>query len=281
MRHLVVNADDLGADLPRNEGIFRGIAAGVVTSVSVLANGPALGDAVGRLRAVSRTRLSVGLHLNLSEGFPLSGDLKELVGPDGAFLGKQRARARLLDDPTPAVADEAKRELDAQLRRLEQWAGPLDHLDGHQHVHLFPSVFSAAAAAAERSGIGWFRTPDEPVDDGAPEERGRSDARLFSHLGAVARRALETRPLRAPVFRGLMLRVRPESAALAALVGALPDGVTELMMHPGDAGPDGGPFSAFSTPDRERELRMLLSPQFAEALERAGVALGPFPAPER
>jgi D-alanine-D-alanine ligase-like ATP-grasp enzyme len=43
MRRLIVNADDLGADEARNEGIFEAIRAGVVTSASILPNGPPWG----------------------------------------------------------------------------------------------------------------------------------------------------------------------------------------------------------------------------------------------
>ena len=51
MRRLIINADDLGADEARNEGIFEAIEAGVVTSASLLPNGPALGHALERIRS--------------------------------------------------------------------------------------------------------------------------------------------------------------------------------------------------------------------------------------
>ena len=40
MKRLIVNADDLGADEARNRGIFEAIDAEVLTSVSLLVNGP-------------------------------------------------------------------------------------------------------------------------------------------------------------------------------------------------------------------------------------------------
>jgi hypothetical protein len=53
--------------------------------------------------------------------------------------------------------------------------------------------------------------------------------------------------------------------------------VTKLMVHPGYAGSGSGPFSPFSTPDRDRERLALLHPEFQRSLARAGVVLGPFP----
>ena len=44
MKSLIINADDLGADEPRNRGIFEAIEAGRVTSVSILVNGNGFED---------------------------------------------------------------------------------------------------------------------------------------------------------------------------------------------------------------------------------------------
>jgi len=90
MKQLIVNADDLGADEARNAGIFEAIEAGVVTSASILPNGPALEDALRRIRSSCRP-ISLGVHINLSEGRPLSGPLPLLTGGDEHFLGKARA----------------------------------------------------------------------------------------------------------------------------------------------------------------------------------------------
>ena len=64
MKRLIVNADDLGADEGRNEGIFEAMRAGVVTSASILPNGPALGHALDGIRSGGFERISFGGHLN-------------------------------------------------------------------------------------------------------------------------------------------------------------------------------------------------------------------------
>ena len=88
MKRLIINADDLGADEARNAGIFEGIQAGTVTSVSILPNGPALQDALNRIHSGSFRNVSWGVHLNLSEGKPVSTGISLLLGPDGMFQGK-------------------------------------------------------------------------------------------------------------------------------------------------------------------------------------------------
>lgn len=279
----MVNADDLGADETRNEGIAEAVAAGAVTSVSLLANGPALEHGLARLRALPGRHVSLGAHLNLSEGRPLGRGHRLLVGADGAFLGKAAARDLLHLRGDAALEAEVATEVEAQLERLAALGCALDHLDGHQHVHAFPAVLGAALAAAVRHGIGWVRIPDEPWppggDEAVPAAR-RGEARAFLAAAREARRALADTALRTPDhFRGLFLRDAPGLPAWEAVVGALPEGLTELMVHPGrrSDGRDGSPFARFSTASREEELEALLSPRFRLALERRGVRLVPFP----
>ncbi len=88
MRNLIINADDLGADEARNAGIFEAIQAGTVTSASILPNGPGLQDALNRIHFGSFRNVSWGVHLNLSEGKPVSTEISLLLGPNGAFWGK-------------------------------------------------------------------------------------------------------------------------------------------------------------------------------------------------
>jgi hypothetical protein len=66
------------------------------------------------------------------------------------------------------------------------------------------------------------------------------------------------------------------------MVKNLPEGVTELMVHPGRVMGEGGsgPFHSFSTADREQELETLKETAFQEILEKYGVILIPFPGNE-
>lgn len=129
-RRVVVNADDFG----RTDGITRGIlhahAHGIVTSASLMVRWPAAAPAAEA--ASSRSRLGVGLHLDLGEWGLRDGEWVALyeVGGD------------------PAV--EAERQLET-FRRLVG-ADPT-HLDSHQHVHRCEPVASALAAVADRLGV--------------------------------------------------------------------------------------------------------------------------------
>jgi predicted glycoside hydrolase/deacetylase ChbG (UPF0249 family) len=282
MKNLIINADDLGADEGRNAGILEAVEAGAVKSVSLLVNAPATGQALEDIRQGKYEWVSIGVHLNLSEGKPVCPDLRLLPGSGGFFRGKAAAQRLFLRENDLELEEEVSREVKAQVGALREKNIPLTHLDGHQHLHVFPAVRKAAIGAAREYGIPWVRIPHEPLpvsEDGEIPEDLKSEAKLFSGLGGVAARLWRGAGVRAADhFRGLYFKGRLGSRLLEKVLERLPEGVTELMVHPGrvSRGSGGGPFSGFSTIDRERELEALLSPTFRRAVLLAGVRLTSF-----
>ena len=64
-------------------------------------------------------------------------------------------------------------------------------------------------------------------------------------------------------------------ANLEEIIAALPDGVSELMCHPGYADQELIEGSSYNTA-REQELRILTSPEIKAELEKYGVGLSRF-----
>ncbi len=278
MRRLIVNADDLGADQARNEGIFEAIRAGIVTSASLLPNGPALDHALEEIRSGGFQQVSFAAHLNLSEGRPLAEGLTRLAGPDGKFLGKAGAHRLLGGAGDASLEAEIAGEAALQIGKLLDAGIAVTHIDGHQHVHVFPAALPAVTETAKAFGIARMRIPDEavPPDGGALEENLLEESRRFAFLGREARRRLAAAGIASSDhFLGLALKGRLDLERLVDLAGSLPEGTTELMVHPGRV-PARDAFSAFSSADRERELEALLHPRFRLALQAAGVILVSF-----
>ena len=94
---VIVNADDLGYSQQRNAGILRCSRAGdgIVTACSLMANGASADEAVQLFKGAN-TGVSLGLHVNLTEGRPLSEPerVKSLLD-GGLFLGKMGFREAL------------------------------------------------------------------------------------------------------------------------------------------------------------------------------------------
>ncbi len=274
MRRLIVNADDFGIHPARNRGVAEAVRAGVVTSVSLIANLEGFDDAIALLRTMPP--VDVGLHLNLSEGRPLGASYATLVGEDGRFPGKLETRRRALEGRL--AVGEIEAEIEAQIARLRAAGVEPTHVDGHQHVHVYGLVVEAVARAGRRHGVGWTRLPSEPTEPSArlPEERLEQIAEYRGHAER-SRTAMAAQGLcAADHFRGLALSGRMTPEGLAALVRGLPEGTTELMVHPGRCRDWQGQLavgSGFDCADREAELTALLSPAFRRALDEAGVEL--------
>jgi len=283
VKRLIINADDLGADETRNAGIFDAIQAGRVTSASILPNGPGLLDALKKIQSANFMNVSWGVHLNLSEGKPVSADLLHLTGPDGMFLGKISSHRLLMGEGDRNLEREIEREIDAQITLIKTFGIPISHMDGHQHVHVFPAVLRPMIRMARKHRISWVRTPDEPEPtspDFTLPAYVKEEASVFSGLGQAARPLIIASGLHTTDhFYGLYLKGHFSLRRLESLLRCLPDGLTELMTHPGRTmeHPTETPFSGFSTPEREQELQTLLNKKLRLTLKEMKIILTPFP----
>jgi len=266
---LIVNADDLGSGSAMDRGIFRAFRDGIVTSASLLANGPSFAEAAREALAAG---LAVGVHLNLSEGRPLSGEVRGLTTASGEFPGKVKSRRRLLQGAVDS--QDIRAEFTAQIRRVFDAGLRPDHLDTHQHVILFPEVTQTALEIARRFGIAAARLPQpaEPAGNDPQDTLGEELA-LYRRLAPPASRAFAAAGIVSPDgLWGMPFLDRLDERALGAILHDLPHGTWELMVHPG--GHD--PSHPFATPARETETAALTSPAIRALVGELGLALTTF-----
>lgn len=134
-RPLLLCADDYGLAQGIDEAIAALVQAGRLAAFSCISNGPAWAGDAARVPALRR-QAQAGLHLNLSEGVPLSPALAA-HWPRLPALPRLIADAHLGRLPLAALAE----ELAAQWQAFVDAAGAApDFLDGHQHVHHLPGI---------------------------------------------------------------------------------------------------------------------------------------------
>ena len=75
-RNVVVNADDFGMSRQINEAILQAFEKGLISSATLMANMPAFEEACQLVRQDHLQR-RIGLHLNLTEGKPLTADIAD------------------------------------------------------------------------------------------------------------------------------------------------------------------------------------------------------------
>jgi predicted glycoside hydrolase/deacetylase ChbG (UPF0249 family) len=281
LKKLIVTADDLGADEFRNSGIFEAIESGAAASTSILANGCACGHAIAKIKNAN-FKVSAGVHLNISEGKPLSSGLQLLVGPDGLFHGKAETHRRIAADDSEILRSEIRREFSAQIIFLKEAGVPITHLDGHQHIHIFPAALEETIRAAKQFGIPWIRIPEEPAPTGklaAASAGSKLEAETFSRYAARARSAVKDAGLKmTDHFRGLYLKGFFSPAHIEEILQDLPSGLTELMTHPGLTPKKNSSelFSPFSSSEREEELKVLTGSRFQIILKENGIRISSF-----
>ena len=269
-RRLIVNADDYGFSRGVNTGIIEAAETGVVTSASMMVNLPGFDDAVARAR--SGPPLSLGLHLNLTTGKPLTAAPSLTRRKTGQFyrlpLLVARASVGRVD------SSEVTRECAAQIDRMMEAGITLTHLDSHRHIHAHPALWAAVHQAASSRGISNVRVPTEPLWANARDWRATLKKTGLLLCARLSRdRAQHNPPIN---FFGLSLQGGSSFAArLFALIPKLPLGTTELMTHPGYAD------SALSEHDgytwqREEELRILCSKELRDLVQRNGIELAGF-----
>lgn len=264
MRRLIINADDLGSGNERDRGIFQSFSDGIVTSASLLANGPSFASAVV---AAKQLGLPLGVHLNLADGMPLRGAIPGLCTASGSFPGKTGLR-RFLSGPE---VDSALlyRELAAQIEQVLSAGIVPDHLDTHQHFALFPAATAIVLALAADYAIPALRLP-VPAEPSAVDPVGELGAEmiLYRRLAPACATQLRASGLATPTgLFGMPLLNRLNFQNLSETLRSIPEGTWELMVHPGY--PDGD--SPFSGAERQEELAILTSPIIAAELRRCGI----------
>jgi chitin disaccharide deacetylase len=130
---LIINADDFGLSSIVNRAILASMEEGLVTSTSMMANMPGFEHGVGLARVHSKLAGRIGVHLNLTEGRPLSEPILDcpLFCANGAFSYRRTPLFYLSKKVREAVYLEFKTQVD---RMLDAGIRPI-HLDSHHHIH--------------------------------------------------------------------------------------------------------------------------------------------------
>lgn len=231
MRRLIVNADDFGMAEPVNLGIIKGHRDGIITSTSLLACGKWAEHAAGL--AKENPGLGVGVHLCLTIEKPLldPSKLPSLAPggmlPSSPFQFMRRFAFGLIDKT------EVEAELRAQVARTLELGVRPTHVDGHQHMHMMPGVLPIVIRIAIESGIKAIRFPVGPWV-GRTGLSGAMEKVVLEGISTVQERCTGLSGLkRANNFFGLAQTGRLDSGSLRDIITQLPDGVSEVMCHPG------------------------------------------------
>lgn len=236
-RRLVVNADDFGRSASINAAVVQAHRDGILTTASLMVNEPAFAEAVALARA--HPRLGVGLHLTLLCGHSAL--------PQDQIPGLVNARREFGHNPGGAgfryfasrrLRAELRAEIAAQFEKFRAAGLPLDHVNGHLHLHLHPTVFALLMENASAWGITHVRLTWDPFWFNARLARGQwiyraAHAAIYHVLSRRARPVLQRRAIKhTQVVFGLLQNARVDETFVTRLLPLLPAGDSELYSHP-------------------------------------------------
>lgn len=236
MKRLIVNADDFGLHSAVNQGIIEGYEKGCIRSTSFVAAGAAAEEAAKL--AKQRPGLGVGIHLTLVAERPVlsASQVPSLIGENGHLLPDHAAFIRRY--ATGGVRmEELYAECEAQILLAKKMGVCLTHIDSHQHLHVLPRVIQVVLSLAKKYGLTKMRLPAEPFlfTGGYPASAGRYVAKCgLTACACIAKSAIRHAGLITPdSFYGMLAGGHLYTQHFWSILRALPDGVSEIMVHPG------------------------------------------------
>jgi chitin disaccharide deacetylase len=277
LKQLIVNADDLGLTPAVNRGVVRAFQDGIVTSASLLVTGSAFEDAVAL--AQQNPKLDVGLHLALVEERAVLGPdvLPTLVDETGRF---PRTSAEFIQRAILGGISwhEVEQEIAAQIALFQKTGLRLSHLNSHQHLHMFPPVFQIVRRLARWMDNVWVRNSAGPWRKPPHVRMGRWIQQVGLNLTSLSARALHGSPLpeMPDGMFGFEVGGHLTPSALEQILRRIPDGLYELICHPGED--DADTQTRYSHWDYRwaEELETLTAPQTRVILEEQGIVLTSF-----
>ena len=158
---LIINSDDFGFSSSVNAAVAEARKFGILTSASLMVTGKAAREAVSI--AKDDPGLAVGLHLTLSNGKSVLPKtmLPELVDENSNFSNNP-VSASLKYYFNNEARRQLRCEIESQFLAFAETGLAMDHIDGHQHLHLHPAVLPIVIEYAHKYMSKGIRIPCDP-----------------------------------------------------------------------------------------------------------------------
>ena len=280
---LVVTADDFGLSPLINRGIVQAHRAGIVTATALLVNAPATDEAVEL--AAQTPGLQIGLHLGIVEGYALTAAHSSITDSlpyfgDGRICLHRHWRPFLRRYMAGKIRfSDLEAEFETQIQRFHQLFPSVDaipFLNSTQHLHILPGISGIVIRLCKKYRIKNLRVPHRLIHEPATFSR-RVLSLPYSVLGSLFACKCRAAGIgHADYFAGFLRCGHQDEKSLRAIIARVPDGTTELMLHPGfdDDALRGSLPWAYADFDWLSELTAACDPAVRHEIKDRGILLG-------
>lgn len=159
MRNIIINADDFGLSKEVNLAIIKLLKANKIQRTTLMVNMPYALDAYEMAKEFGLLD-KVGLHINLTDGVPLSKSIKSTRFCQNGILNHQEVErgTRIYIRRSEAFAVRA--EVKAQFERFKELFGYYPkHVDSHRHIHNYLPFLFIIIKLSRTLGVESMRIP--------------------------------------------------------------------------------------------------------------------------
>ena len=158
VKKIILNADDLGFSKGVNEAILKANTEGYLSHASLMANTKCFDHAISEI-IPNCPQLKVGVHVNLTcAAALLSGNILSINGElKNTFV------TLLFRRKTKKVLEDLEKEIELQILKIKNAGINISHIDGHEHVHIIPSVNKIVRKLAKKYNISRVREINENI----------------------------------------------------------------------------------------------------------------------
>ena len=226
MKKLIINADDFGLSDHTVEWTIKGFECGALTSATIMAGMPATDKAVAYAKA--HPQFSFGVHFYLVDETPKCRpeEIPSMIDPKTGKLWQTR-KFIVRNFLGLIKVEDLKREMRAQYLAIKDAGVPISHVDGHGHNHRLPRSITALAELKDELGFARVR-------------RCQDLAVVGGKLGLLSRvinepmqKRLDKAGFKTTDHFLMNAGHTDDRSWFSKTIDSLPDGVTEIGVHPG------------------------------------------------
>ncbi len=266
-KKVIINADDFGYSLGVNQGIVQAYTQGILTSTTVLANSVGDQDLIDNLKStLSKPPLAIGVHLNLTYGPVLvqdQWDFQTFVRPYKNIDSVKEWQGSAWKEYFGTMKNEAvKKELHAQIAKVKESFGTIDHLDSHHGVASYEPILTIYKELAKEFNLA-LRHPS-PFS----ESSVYGGEFIVDDMFTQAARSQGIRVVDRVDLRYFYQQTDPIQSFIESLHQIKDGEVVEYMFHPA--------VDASQGEWRMKDLEILTSPKVISTIEALDINLTTF-----